>query len=174
MTVTGNLTPEAVGLIEPILEAMLAEHEALLALAKEHRSALSRADAGLLDSIIARTGESMARIAELEDERCRVLGVESGQLRRGSAKPTITEIAALAGPEDGDRLRRLGERLRELIERVRAEHATVQAASRSLADHMRGVMKQVAARLSHAGTYSAAGTVDPGREQVVSGIDVKS
>lgn len=174
MTVAGRITPEAAGLIEPILEAMLAEHEVLLALAREHRTALSKADPKLLDSIIARTGESMARIADLEDERGRVLGVEPGQARRGSAKPTITEIAALTGGEDGDRLRRLGERLRELIEKVRAEHATVQAASRSLADHMLGLMRQVSARLSHAGTYSATGSVDPGRNQVVSGIDVKS
>ncbi|MFT5422586.1 MAG: hypothetical protein ACI89L_000351 [Phycisphaerales bacterium] len=174
MTIAGRLTPETVGLIEPILESMLAEHEVLLALAIEHRGALSKADPKRLDSIIARTGESMARIAGLEDDRCRVLGVEPGASRRGMSKPTITEIAALAGGDDGARLHRLGERLRELIERVRAEHATVQAASRSLADHMRGVMKQVAAKLSHAGTYSAAGTVDPGRNQVMSGIDIKS
>lgn len=174
MTVAGRITPEVVGKIEPILEAMLAEHEVLLELALEHRGALRGANPKTLDSIIHRTGETMSRIAELEDQRCLVLGVDPRTLRRGSAKPTISEIAALAGPEEGNRLRALGERLRELIEKVRAEHATVQAASRSLADHMRGLMKQVSARLSHAGTYSATGTVDPGRQQVVSGIDVKS
>ena len=170
MTLAAPLTPDTVERLEPVLERQLAEHRALLGLAVEHRAALTGANPATLADIIHRTGETLTRIAELEDERCRVLGVDPA----AASKPTLPEIAALTAEPDRDRIARLGDSLRDLIERIRDEHASLRAASAALADHMRGLMKQVAARLSHAGTYSHTGAVDPGREQVVSGLDLKS
>ncbi|MFG0305998.1 MAG: flagellar protein FlgN [Phycisphaerales bacterium JB040] len=155
--------------IEGVLGELVLAHETLLALAGEHRAALTGADPKALGSVVERTGACLERIAALEDERRGLVCADPA-----TPGPTLAELADLAPADRGGRVRELGGRLRSLLEKVRLEHGAIREASESLAGHMRGLMRQVSARLSHAGTYSAGGTVDPGRQQVVSGLDVRS
>lgn len=155
--------------LESVLAELVLAHETLLGLAGEHRAALTGADPTTLGSVVERTGVCLERIAALEDERRTLV---SGDAR--NAGPSLAELADLAPANRSGRVRELGDTLRGLLERVRLEHGAIREASSSLADHMRGLMRQVSARLSHSGTYSPSGTVDPGREQVVSGLDVRS
>ena len=151
--------------LDTLLAALIDEHRALLDLARDHRDALAHADAARLETVVARTGEVLARIRGVEAERQRLTAGPDG--RPG----TIDEL--LRAVDEADR-RRLSDRagvLRDLVRTVQREHQTVRAASEALAIHMRGLMQQVASKLSHAGTYGRAGRVEPAGT-VVSGVDV--
>ncbi len=154
------------------LDEMLArledEHGVLLRLAHEHREALTHADVKALQRITMRTSETLMRIARIEQER------QSMIARRGEPIDTLDELLKRFGDDERSRLNQRRTRLRELIERVREEQQGVKLASEQLAMHMKGLMKQVSASLSHAGTYSRGGSIDTGRGQVVSGLDTMS
>jgi chromosome segregation ATPase len=155
------------GPLAAVLEALIAEHEALAAAAEAHRAALRSADAAALAEANRRSGDVLARIAELEDKRRALITTRSG------TTPKLSEVCAAWPAEARERVLALGEKLRELAVRVREEFAAVRQASQTLAEHLRGVMHQVAASLSHAGTYGPSGRVDPTRAQVVSGLDLR-
>ena len=165
---SGALTPERLaGPLSAVLEALIAEHEALALAAEAHRAALRSADPAQLAEANTRSGEVLARIASLEDKRRALVATRSG------ATPKLSELCAAWPAEARERVLTLGEKLRELAMRVREEFAAVRQASQTLAEHLRGVMHQVAASLSHAGTYGPSGRVDPTRAQVVSGLDLR-
>ncbi len=151
------------------LDALLAqlenEHQLLLGLAREHKAALSHASVDELKKITMLTSESLMRIARIEQER------QSLMTRQGEPVDTLDQLLERFGDDDRIRISERRARLRELIERVRDEQLAVKQASENLANHMRGLMKQVGASLSHAGTYSRGGSVEVGRTQVVSGLD---
>lgn len=159
--------------VEPLLESLIGRHEALLDLAEEHRAAIRDADASGLSDVIARTTDVVGEIARLDEQRAQLAAQRGGDPRAAAGVP-LTELAQSLTGEQRDRVMAKGERLRGLIERVRAEHQAIRLASESLLSHMQGLMKQVSATLSHAGTYGSSGSVAPVRQQVVTGIDVQS
>ncbi|MCC5824501.1 MAG: flagellar protein FlgN [Phycisphaerales bacterium] len=151
--------------LDALLATLIEEHRTLLALARDHRDALAHADAARLEDIVTRTGEVLSRISDIETERQRLTAGPDG--RPG----TMDEL--LRAAEEADR-RRLSDRagtLRDLIQTVQREHEVVRTASEALATHMRGLMQQVASKLSHAGTYGRRGRVEP-VGTVVSGVDI--
>jgi hypothetical protein len=154
------------------LDALLAqledEHSVLLGLAHEHKQALTHADVKSLQRITMRTSETLMRIARIEQER------QSMIAKRGEPVDTLDELLKRFGEDDRTKLNERRARLRELIGRVRDEQRAVKQASEQLAMHMKGLMKQVSASLSHAGTYSRGGSIESGRSQVVSGLDTVS
>lgn len=151
------------------LDALLAqledEHQLLLGLAKEHRAAIAHASADELKKITMRTSESLMRVAKIEQQRQSLIA------RQGEPLDTLDQLLDRFDDDDRVRISERRARLRSLIERVRDEQLAVKEASENLANHMRGLMKQVGASLSHTGTYSRGGSVDVGRTQVVSGLD---
>lgn len=154
--------------LDSMLAQLEAEHSVLLGLAHEHREALTHADVQSLQRITMRTSETLMRIARIEQERQAMIA------KRGEPVDTLDELLKRFGEDDRSRLNERRTRLRELIERVRDEQRAVKLASEQLALHMKGLMKQVSASLSHAGTYSRGGAIEAGRTQVVSGLDTVS
>jgi hypothetical protein len=84
--------------------------------------------------------------------------------------PTITSLAQIM-PEP-ERSVALAHKLKRVMNELQRERGTVRAATESLLAHMEGLMRQVARKLSHAGTYGPRGAVGVGSQQVVSGLDV--
>ncbi len=164
-------TPPPRGPVEPdrlmaVLGRLEDEHTQLLGLAKAHKDALAHASLERMREITTRTSEVLTRIARIDQERQRMSADDRGAIA------TLDDLLERFGDEDRSRLGERCARLRELILRVRDEQEAVRIASENLANHMRGLMKQVSASLSHAGTYSRAGAVDPSRSQVVSSLDM--
>lgn len=160
---------ELTGKLGPLLDELIEAHETLLGAAVSHRAAIARADAAAMGESADRQAGELARIAAL-DHRRRQLSAPFATRDHGAKGPTIRDLAAnLDEPERSGVIER-ADRLRGLVERVRREHGTVRAAAESLVAHMEGLMRQVARRLSHAGTYGPGGVVGPDR--VVSGIDL--
>jgi chromosome segregation ATPase len=151
--------------LDALLSVLIDEHRTLLALAHDHRDALGHADARRLQSVVEQTGQVLQRIHAVEAERRRLVARPDGRPN------TIDELLEVVDQADRHRLSDRAATLRELIHTVQREHETVRAASEALATHMKGLMQQVASKLSHAGTYGRAGRVVP-VGTVVSGVDI--
>lgn len=148
-----------------LLADLITEHETLLILARDHRDALAHADATRLGDIVAQTGEVLGRIQSVETERQRLVARPDG------TPSTMDELLKVADAADRTRLSDRAAILRDLVRTVQAEHEAVRVASEALASHMRGLMQQVASKLSHAGTYGRAGRVAP-VGTIVTGVDI--
>lgn len=152
--------------LDAVLGRLESEHARLLELAGAHRHALSHASIEQMREITTKTSEVLIRIARIDQERQQMLGPEA------ATAGALDALLERLGPDDRAMLGQRRARLRELIERVKHEQLAVREASENLANHMRGLIKQVSASLSHAGTYSRAGAVDPSKSQVVSSLDM--
>lgn len=153
---------ETVARVEPVAQTLIKAYEELIGLLDEHRSAISRADTRELARAVERERDVLTRIAALETEFRAALG-------EGPA--TLTSLAEAVGGVEGGRLAESAAYLRALAGRARVLQAAVREASESMATHINGLMRQVAARLSHAGTYGSGGRVESG-SPVVSGLDL--
>jgi hypothetical protein len=152
--------------LDEMLGQLESEHTNLLNLALAHKDALTHASVEELNTITTRTSAVLVRIAEIEDTRRRMIANEHGSLA------SLDELMTHFDADDRDRISKRQSTLRELIARIKQEQEEVRVASEQLANHMRGLIKQVGASLSHAGTYSRGGAVDPSRSQVMSSLDV--
>lgn len=166
-TATASNRPSApdTNRLDALLSTLIDEHRALLALAHDHRTALGQADARRLQTIVEQTGQVLERIHTIEAERQQLVARPDGRPN------TIDELLQVVGEADRHRLSDRATTLRDLIQTVQREHEAVRVASEALATHMKGLMQQVAGRLSHAGTYGRAGRVTP-VGTVVSGVDI--
>ncbi|MEM1331348.1 MAG: flagellar export chaperone FlgN [Planctomycetota bacterium] len=162
--------------LELILNELLAEHRQILTLVQAHREAISQADTAAIRTCVEQHGAALQRVQSIEKRRLELVSrVVQDMRQRGEpvrGQPTLTQIAARTAEPWRDRTVKLAHQLREVMQRVAREQGVVRAASESLLSHIDGLMKQVAQRLSHAGTYSGRGMVAPGRGQVVSGLDM--
>ncbi|GJM17894.1 MAG: hypothetical protein DHS20C14_01070 [Phycisphaeraceae bacterium] len=161
--------------LEAILNELVREHESLDGLATEHRAAIASLDAGRLKAAVTSTGDTLQRIARLEDQRALLLKLEppaGGQPIKG--QPTVAEVAELMDPPRRARVLDLAARLRELLESIRKRHRAIKRASQTLSSHMEGLAHQIAAELSGTGTYSRAGRVETGGTPIATGMDVRS
>lgn len=170
--------------LDGVMQQLLAEHEGLLALAVEHRRAISQADLPAMDACMSRQQALFARITELEIRRqglVQTLRTQAGESAKAlagaagstTARVTITVIAQRAAEPIRSRLTEAGKKLREVLNRLHGEHAAIREAAETLSSHMEGVMRQVCRQLSHAGTYGPRAAIDT-RTQVVSALDVRS
>lgn len=151
-----------------ILQSLTAEHETLLALAKEHRAAISRADAGAMQTALEKQNETLARVRALELRRQACARSISGP------KPiTVSAIAARLADPARSRLAAAAERLREVLNTLHREHAAIREAAETLSSHMEGLMRQVCRKVSHAGTYGPSAAIDL-RHPVISALDVRT
>ena len=153
--------------LESLLADLESEHETLLSLAGQQRDAIARADAKNLGEIVEQTTATLGRIATIEHSRRRTIARPDG------THPTIDEIAQNVDDQHASTLRDRSKSLRALMAQLKEEHEAVREASAALSNHMTGLMEQVSAKLSHAGTYGRLGKVDPGRNQVVSSLDTQ-
>lgn len=183
--VAAVVTDPEIAELEQLLQGLLKENEALLALAAVHRAAIARADPGALGECVQRQNEVVTRVTELELRRMALVGRLADRMRSlapaGSDRvsegvpdrPTITWLARTLPEPVRARLVALADRLRDLLARLQREHAALREASATLAAHMDGLMRQLAGKLSHAGTYGRRGTVES-PVQVISALDLRS
>ncbi|MBX3361254.1 MAG: flagellar protein FlgN [Phycisphaeraceae bacterium] len=137
--------------LESLLHALIAAHHRLGEAVEAHRVAISLAHSEGIRIAIDEQTEALTQIADLERARAALVG--NGQPR------TITELAADLPEPDRSRIITLASDLRTLIGELRSKQAVVRSATRSLLSHTQGLMAQVGAALSHAGTYGRAGKV---------------
>lgn len=156
--------PERVARLQPVIESLIEAHERLVALLEAHRGAIARADSGELARVADEERAVLESIGALESS-CRAL-------LDGSGAKTVSALAQRAGGEGGGRLGESAAYLRALATRAHAMQAAVREAGEAMALHIGGLMRQVAARLSHAGTYGAGGRVES-TAPVVTGLDLK-
>ncbi|MBL4697995.1 MAG: flagellar export chaperone FlgN [Phycisphaerales bacterium] len=163
--------PKAAGAIDTdkldsFLGQLEDEHTHLLELAKAHKDAITHASLEELNSITMQTSDVLMRIAQIEDDRQQMITQNTGALT------PLDQLIEQFDDKDRERIGHRRTRLRELILRVQEEQNEVRLASENLGNHMRAMIKQVGASLSHAGTYSRGGGVAPSRSQVISSLDL--
>lgn len=153
-----------------LLTALLGLHSAWLTEVHAHREAMRHADAAGVQGSVRRQAELLQQIADLEELRAGLVNrvgaspdfqqAGSAASGRGNGPLTLSQIAALLDEPHRSRLTGSAGELRGLIEQVQKENRTLRAAAGSLMAHMEG-LRQVARRLSHAGTYGRRGFVEP-------------
>ncbi len=153
-----------------LLDRLIAAHEGWLAALADHKAAIGHADTRAIGAAVERERGFAELVQTLENERRALLGIPAS-VKTGQG-PTITELARTRGAGERDALLERAGKLKALIEKVRREQSIVREASASVLGHMRGLMAHLASRLSHAGTYGAAGRVEAG-PCVVSGLDIR-
>ncbi|MEM0984423.1 MAG: flagellar protein FlgN [Planctomycetota bacterium] len=155
--------------VVPVLDEMIDAHEQLLMLFEEHKTAIRFANGAALDELGQREQAIFERIGTLDARRRSLMSV------RGKSDPamTVTQLSAASPEPARTQLAERARKLRELIARAQSAHVAIKAASESLLMHLRGVVQQVGARLSHAGTYGRDGAVR-NTSQVMTGLDVQS
>lgn len=159
--------------LEQVLAGMVRLHEQMLRVTREHRAAIASADAEKIGACVRTHAELFQAVQELERRRrSAVAQLTAGEGRK--RPPTMTELAASLSEPWRERAGKLASQLKTTLETLSGEQRTVRLATESLLGHMDGLLRQVAKKLSHAGTYSARGVVEAGRQQVVSGLDVTS
>ena len=154
--------------LEPLIGALTSAHERMLALALEHRTAISRADTAAIAGLVAQQSEVAREISELEIHRRRLV---APFLSATAAPPSLSALAQRLPEPDRARVAAAAAHLRETLLRLQRETRTVRAATQSLLAHMNGLMQQVARGLSQARLYSPQGKIDPGLP-VACGLDL--
>lgn len=168
------LSPEGCAELEKLLAQLTMAHESMLELARRHKQAVAEADAEEIGRCAARQRELIDTIARLESSRAAlILEAVGGSAAEHSAQPTLSDLASRASGPARDRLMSSASRLRELIQTIAEENRAVRNATHALLAHMEGLVRQVGAALSPAGTYGRKGRADRGAA-VPSGIDISS
>jgi len=159
--------------MEKLLADLLTEHRTLHQLVQAHREAIRACDAAAIKSCVEQHAAVLNRISGMEEERRRLVAEltprQDGPRRTA---PTFTQLAEQLSDPWRSRAIELAKQLRELVERIAKDQRAVRVASASLLTHMDGLVRQMVQSLSHAGTYSPRGAVEPGKQQVVSGFDL--
>jgi len=152
--------------VEPLVLELIEAHESMIKLLETHRAAISSADPRNIEPIISEERVLFDRIAELERRTREALGHKTGQ---GGLK--VSALAESLAEPARSRLASSASYLRALHARGEVLRSSVREASLAMAVHLDGLMRQVAQRLSHAGTYGQRGRVESAAP-VVSGLDV--
>ncbi|MCK6476243.1 MAG: flagellar protein FlgN [Phycisphaerales bacterium] len=160
--------------LESLLNDLLVAHESLVQVCVDQREAVRTADPASVRLCSDRHAELLDRIAALDSTRCELVNAMTRSLPR-SALPagpvTLTHLAGMTPEPHRTRLVELAGRVRSAIERAADQQRTLKSATASLVAHMEGLVRQVAQRLSHAGTYGRRGVIESA-PVVVSGLDL--
>lgn len=149
------------------LAALIERYEAFVKALEGHRAAISKADGRGIDTAIAAETELLDELTDL-DIRCRTA---LGHGQPGTGGWRLTTLAEAIGGDDGARLAESAAYLKALTSRAGTLQRSIREASASMAAHIDGLVRRVSQRLSHSGTYGAAGVVE-NRAAVVSGLDM--
>lgn len=166
------------GALAAELEAVVTGYEgayvALERAAEEHRDALRRGDTSGAAQAAGAEGPALLRIGELDRRRDALINAAAESIPglKGRGQITLGAIAASL-PGAGSDLAARAAGLRALVARTSGLLGSLERASRSLATHFEGVLRQVSMRVSHSGTYGRRGFAEPG-PAVVSGLDLRS
>lgn len=160
--------------LESLLASLQLVQRAILDATRAQREAMRRADPLAVQHATASQSRNTSRLSELERERVNLVreAEDAGLITRGSSPITLRSLAAVCPPSIRAALTKEAQSLRTLMEEVARETTSTRAATLTLLAHVEGVMRQVAGRLSHSGTYSRRGVVEAGAS-VISAVDVR-
>ncbi len=157
------LSPELAAQLDLLLTDLETHHHQQLTLLEAHRAAIARADGDALAHCVLAQQQAAVRLSELDDRRAVLL-------RAAGAVPGVTLSALCDRAPAGlaAHLRQRATGLRALMTRCVRAQESIALASASLLGHARGLMAQIARRLSETGVYvrpglaptAASGAVD--------------
>jgi hypothetical protein len=158
-----------------LLDSFADQHEALLKHALAQRDAIRKADGSAVQSATDGQTAVVAALGRLEQRRRELVAWacqrHAALATRRATEITLTDLARCVEEPARTALIRKANDLKALIASVQQQTSTIKAATTSLLAHMEGLMRQVGRQLSHAGTYSSRGYVEPGGI-VVSALDI--
>jgi hypothetical protein len=161
--------------LDSLMDDFAGQHRHLLKHAQAHREAIRRADGAGVDAATAAQTQVVGILGTLEQRRrelvaraCTRIAALAG---KRSVEVTLSDLAVCVDEPRRAELLRKAKDLKALIAEVHQQTSTIKAATASLLAHMEGLMRQVGRQLSHAGTYSSRGYVEPGG-LVVSALDI--
>lgn len=161
------------------LATLIERYESFVKSLEAHRAAISQADGRGIDSAISREADLLDELLVLDETCRRTLGQTASTPSTPGARTqptedgwTLTALAAALGGDEGQRIAESSAYLKALTSRADILQKSVRDASHAMATHIDGLVRQVSQRLSHAGTYGAAGRVET-NASVVSGLDVR-
>jgi len=165
------------GELEGLIVLLIDRHGGLLSAVKDHRAGLAKADTEEIERSVRRQNEHVQAIAELERRRLAVLTrlaeATGHDKAEASQRPTISWAAGLLAEPARGRVLAAGAALKERLVELAAQTKVVRQAAEAIAAQMEALLRQVAQRLSHAGTYNPRGQVEA-RTQVVTALDIRS
>lgn len=173
------ITPERAKELESRLASVLAELEAnqraMLACCERQRVAMRKADLAAVKSANEEHAKLLRETTQVDATRALLIKEFSpgnaSTNPRGAA--SLRDLAQRLSGEPRERLLAAAERVRDLMLQAQKARVALRVSAATLADHMEGLARSVARKLSHAGTYSGRGVVEA-RQLVVSGLDLKS
>jgi hypothetical protein len=161
--------------LDSLLEGFAEQHRQLLAHTHAHRDALRKADGRGVQAAADAQTRVVGTLGALEQRRRELVAAACGRFAplapRRSVDVTLTDIARCMDEPRRSDLVRKAQDLKALVATAHEQTSTIKAATASLLAHMEGLMRQVGRQLSHAGTYSSRGFVEPGGV-VVSALDI--
>lgn len=167
---SGVVDPRAAEL-EAVLREISAHYATLARCAEARRDAMRRADTAALARWIDTENLAVQAIADLERRRMIVVEELAARINAPARSQTPIRQLAAALPEPfRSRVLTIAQSLRESMEQLSALNETTRRAAESLATHMEGLLRHVAARMNHAQTYGPRGVVASG-PRVVSAWD---
>lgn len=160
--------------LESLLDSLQQVQRSILDATRRQREAMRHADPVGVQQATSDQARNTTRLADLERERVALVrdAEDAGLVMRGGSPVTLRVLAAACPQETRGTLVKEAQALRTLMEEVARETSSTRAATLTLLAHVEGVMRQVAGRLSHSGTYSRRGVVEAGAS-VVSAVDVR-
>lgn len=162
--------------LESLLVDLLRAHEDLLVASHAQRDAVRSADAAQVRAAADQQAMVLRQIASLEERRRELVGAMTAgsafaKRPQGAGPVTLTELACHTPEPHRTRLIDLAGEVRQAVQLAADQQRTLKSATASLLAHMEGLMRQVAQRLSHAGTYGRRGMIES-VPAVVSGLDL--
>jgi hypothetical protein len=148
----------ALARLEPLLETLTGEYQAMLAELENYREALTQADQPRLAAAAAASQARAVRLAELDAERAEIVRLVT-PARQSAVEPTSSQLAALAPEPLRGRLLTLADRLRPIMDEAERRQRVVRLATQSLLAHTTAVMQQIHRQLSQTGVYTRSSRV---------------
>lgn len=160
--------------LDRLLASLQQVQRAILDATRRQRESMRRADHVGVQAANTDQARNTTRLSDLERERVALVrdAEDAGLVMRGATPVTLRTLAAACPQDLRAALMKDAQALRTLMEEVSRETSSTRAATLTLLAHVEGVMRQVAGRLSHSGTYSRRGVVEAGAS-VVSAVDVR-
>jgi hypothetical protein len=160
------------GQLEQYLVDLLNEHEAMLAVIRDKRQALTQARPHVVAELCARQNQHLQKIGAIEKRRQTLVGQLTEVLNPAAAEPLrLRDIAEQAPQAQRERLIDLHARLRNTMRQIAHEAAVTQKATSGLLNHIQGMMGMISQSFASLGTYGRKG-IDQGPTSVVSSFSV--
>lgn len=166
MPLPAEIITQKAAQLEDLLGALTATHEQMLAVALDHRRAISRADAAAVQACVGRQAELAAQVKDLDARRRTVAQA------LGPGQTSVSALAQTLADPHRSRLLAAAAKLRDVLLKLQRENAVLRTATQSLMAHMDGLIQQVARALSQTRLYSPQGRIDSGTTVPACGLDL--